>query len=67
MIEGACVAYARAVDADLQAACDGITIREPVYFHGMGKAGLFRIKKHPAVTVSNTSWAQVRSFCSEFG
>lgn len=55
MIEGACVAYARAVDADLQVACDGITIREPVYFHGMRKAGLFRIKKHPAVTVSNTS------------
>ena len=61
MLEGACIAYARAVDADL------IIAREPVYFQGKRKAGLYRTKKHPAVTVSNAAWSQVKAFCSEFG
>jgi P27 family predicted phage terminase small subunit len=26
-----------------------------------------KVKNHPAIMVSNTSWRQVRAFCSEFG
>jgi P27 family predicted phage terminase small subunit len=67
MLEGACIHYARAVKADLQIAKEGITVREPVIVNGHAHSTLTRIKKHPAVAVSNTSWLIVRSFCSEFG
>jgi P27 family predicted phage terminase small subunit len=67
MLEGACVHYARAVKADLQIAREGITVREPVIVNGHAHSTLTRVKKHPAVAVSNASWLIVRSFCSEFG
>jgi P27 family predicted phage terminase small subunit len=67
MLEGACVHYARAVQADLQIAKEGITVREPVIVNGHAHSTLTRIKKNPAVTVSDASWLIVKAFCSEFG
>ncbi len=56
MLEGACIAYARAVQADIQLGAEGITIIDEG-----------RIRKHPAVEISNRSWTLVKAFCSEFG
>ena len=66
MLEGACVGYARAVQADLIVAKDG-----PVCLHEtvdpLTMEPLQKLKTHPAVNISRAAWAQVRSFCSEFG
>lgn len=66
MLEGACVGYARAVQADLILASDG-----PVCIHETldPQTGdrMQKLKAHPAVAISNSAWSQVRSFCSEFG
>jgi len=56
MLEGACVAYARAVEAD-----------EMVRKEGLIVGGLEDPKAHPAIGISEKSWRQVRSFCTEFG
>jgi P27 family predicted phage terminase small subunit len=67
MLEGACVHYARAVKADLQIEKEGIIVREPVIVNGHAHSTLTRVKKHPAVAVSNAAWDKVKGFCSEFG
>src|SRR5579884_4462509 len=56
MLEGACVAYQRAVQADAILQREGLTVEGP---HG--------IKAHPAIGISEKMWRQVRSFCIEFG
>jgi P27 family predicted phage terminase small subunit len=66
MLEGACVHYARAVQADRQVVRFGITVEEPVV-NGEGEEIGVKIKKNPAVEVSNRSWLIARAFCSEFG
>jgi P27 family predicted phage terminase small subunit len=66
MLEGACVNYSRAVDADIQIQARGIVLEEPVIDREGMLAGI-RIKKNPAVEVSNQAWRNVRAFCSEFG
>jgi len=66
MLEGACVNYARAVQADLMLAQQGIVIGQPI-FDGNGDRVGTKIKNHPAVAVSNAAWNRVRAFCSEFG
>lgn len=75
VLEGACVNYAHAVQADQIIEKEGpvITISEivedgenergePIY-----RAVVLKIQKHPAVAVSNAAWLRVRSFCSEMG
>jgi P27 family predicted phage terminase small subunit len=32
-----------------------------------GEVVVLKIRKHPAVEVSNAAWRQLRAFCSEFG
>lgn len=66
MLEGACVNYARAVDADLMIARQGITVTESI-INDDDEVIVLRVKKHPAVEVSNAAWRQLRAFCSEFG
>jgi len=66
MLEGACVNYARAVQADLMLAQQGIVIGQPI-FDGNGQRVGTKVKNHPAVAVSNAAWNRVRAFCSEFG
>lgn len=74
MLEGACVAYARAVQADSMLAREGIVCRSWGVIKTVDKGGnpiqrrvLLKMKAHPANAISNNSWRQVRAFCSEFG
>jgi P27 family predicted phage terminase small subunit len=66
MLEGACVNYARAVEADLVLAADGLEIHETIYDKDGDEVG-YRRKAHVLIPVSNQSWNAVRAFCSEFG
>lgn len=66
MLEGACVNYARAVQADMMLDVDGITVEEST-LNDAGARVVLSVKKHPAVDISNSAWRQVRAFCSEFG
>ena len=63
-LEGACVHYARAIEAD-EILKDGCEIEEAIDVTGE-KVGT-RMKKHPAVAVSNSSWRMVKAFCSDLG
>jgi P27 family predicted phage terminase small subunit len=69
MLEGACVAYQRAVKADCEIQRDGITLR--VYkVVGEGENAeqvLVSCNIHPAIKISERAWAQVKAFCVEFG
>lgn len=67
MLEGACVNYARAVQADLQIERDGITINESYIDEETKEAIVLKVKMNPAVTVSNQAWRLLHRFCSEFG
>jgi P27 family predicted phage terminase small subunit len=66
VLEGACIGYARAVEADLMIAKEGPIVRhrtaDPVT-----REPFERVKAHPAVSISRGAWAQVRAFCTEFG
>lgn len=66
MLEGACVNYARAVQADLLVEKEGLMVEESA-LNADGEKVVLRVKYHPAITVSNAAWRQVRAFCSEFG
>jgi P27 family predicted phage terminase small subunit len=66
MLQGACVNYARAVSADLILDRDGLIVEESTV-DKHGNKIILKIRYHPAVSVSNAAWRQVRAFCSEFG
>jgi P27 family predicted phage terminase small subunit len=66
MLEGACVNYARAVQADGILQREGVTVTESVLGEG-GEVVVLKVKKHPAVEISNSAWRLLRAFCSEFG
>lgn len=66
MLQGACVNYARAVEADLAVQGAGMTVEEPV-LDEEGEVVSVRMKAHPCIAISNAAWRQVRGFCSEFG
>lgn len=66
MLEGACVNYARAVEADEAITKDGLEIHETIYDKDGDEVG-YRRKSHPLIAVSNMSWRNVKGFCSEFG
>jgi P27 family predicted phage terminase small subunit len=67
MLEGACVNYARAVEADQIVARDGIMLNISRIDEESGEVVLLKTQYNPAITVSNAAWRQVRAFCSEFG
>lgn len=66
MLEGACWAYARAVEAELIRDRDGSIVYEKTITED-GEVIILKTKKHPAVEVGNRAWLLVRAFCSEFG
>jgi len=66
MLEGACVNYQRAVEADLLIAKHGMIIAEPITDNQGNRIGQ-RARTNPAVAISNACWRTVHSFCSEFG
>lgn len=67
MLEGACVSYGRAVAADLILDRDGLIVEESVVDKDSGERVVLKVRKHPAVEISNRSWMLVKGFCSEFG
>lgn len=69
MLEGACVNYARAVDADEAIAVKGLTIKVSRVV-GEGECQEVIVldeKPRPEVAISDKCWKNVRTFCSEFG
>ncbi|MCU1326666.1 MAG: phage terminase small subunit family [Bryobacterales bacterium] len=66
MLEGACVAYQQAVQADEIITREGPVCRTES-LDPQTKKSIMKLKVHPAVTISRSAWSQVRSFCSEFG
>jgi P27 family predicted phage terminase small subunit len=66
MLEGACVNYARAVQADQQVTREGITVQETSVTDD-GEVIVLKTKANPAVAVSNAAWRHLRAFASEFG
>lgn len=67
MLEGACVGYARAVEADLMVADEGLIVTESRIDDESGEVIILKRKNHPAIAISRAAWNQVRSFCGEFG
>jgi P27 family predicted phage terminase small subunit len=67
MLEGACVNYAKAVQADLLVLAGGVTLEEPIIDPETGEQKGVKIKRNPADVVSNRAWGLVKAFCSEFG
>lgn len=65
ILEGACVSYARAIEAD-EILKDGCEVEEPFVDKVTGAIGHV-LKKHPAVAVSNVSWRRAKAFCAELG
>lgn len=67
MLEGACVAYARAVAADLILETEGLTFKDSYIDAESKEVIVLKIRKHPAVEISNRAWLLVKAFCVEFG
>jgi P27 family predicted phage terminase small subunit len=66
MLEGACVAYQQAVQADTIVAKEGPVCRLNTV-DPQTKYPIEKLKAHPAVSISRSAWAQVRAFGTEFG
>jgi len=67
MLEGACVNFARAVEADLMLQIEGLVTIQDIVTNSAGEVICIKKKSHPAVAISSKAWSLVRSFCSEFG
>lgn len=66
MLEGACVNYQRAVASDLVLAKQGLTVTESAVTK-TGQVVVLKVRKHPCVDISSSSWRNFRAFASEFG
>lgn len=66
VLEGACVNYALAVQADKVLDKKGLTV-EISALDDDGKVYVLKVQKRPEVSISNAAWLRVRSFCSEMG
>lgn len=67
-LEGYCLSYARAIEAEIKLSAEGLTIES----HSEKQTATVMsitttIKKNPAATVAHEAWARVRAFASEFG
>jgi P27 family predicted phage terminase small subunit len=65
MLEGACVGYERAVQADLLLQKEGLVVEDCKIVKDV--IIVLKRRAHPAIMISRTSWRQVQAFCSEFG
>jgi len=66
MLEGACVGYQRAVEADLILNKSGLLLTRTIVDQKT-KEHITKLTAHPAVAISMSSWSQVKAFSSEFG
>src|SRR5258708_6801053 len=60
MLEGACVAYARAVQADLLVAKQGLICTRTVTDPLTGDQ-FEQLRAHPAIAISRSSWSQAKA------
>ncbi len=67
MLQGACVNYSRAVEADLIVKKDGLIVEESTLDKETGEKIVLRRRTHPALGISRTCWMLTHKFCSEFG
>jgi P27 family predicted phage terminase small subunit len=69
VLVGACMNYARALQAEALIDSDGLIIEEPIVKGRGEKAEVvgYRKRTNPAVFVANSAWMRVHKFCSEFG
>jgi P27 family predicted phage terminase small subunit len=66
MLEGACLNYARAVQAEKVIDRVGPVITESIVTDD-GQVVVLRVKAHPAGTIAVKRWTLVKGFCTEFG
>jgi P27 family predicted phage terminase small subunit len=69
MLEGACVNYARAVEADAAIAEKGLTIKQVAIIgeKGSEETVVLNEKARPEVAISKACWVAAKAFLSEFG
>jgi P27 family predicted phage terminase small subunit len=67
ILEGLCVNYVRAVEADLLLERDGCDLHEPIVDRTTGDVIAHKVKNHPAVARSNLCWRNVQMFASDLG
>lgn len=65
-LAGYCHSFARWFEAEKLVKKYGVVVREPVLLMGT-PTGYFRLKKNPAVTVSEAAQKTMRAFLCEFG
>ena len=63
-LEGGCLAYQAAIEAEEVLATEGSTVEEPIVRKGavVGSAQ----RSHPANRIRNAAWARFQSFCDRF-
>ncbi len=69
-LEGLCVAYARAVEADKVLAREGLTVDvKKEIDDGDGRKKLVTVMTYqrPEVAISHNCWRRYKEFCAEFG
>ena len=64
-LEGGCLAYQAAVEAEEVLIREGFTVEEPIVRKGVVVGSARR--SHPANRVRNAAWARFQSFCDRFG
>lgn len=67
MLQGACVNFGRALQADKIIRKEGPVVTESMIHPKTDEVVVLRQKVHPAVTVSNQAWRLLHRFCTEFG
>jgi P27 family predicted phage terminase small subunit len=66
MLEGLCLNYSRAMQAERVLQEKGLTI-EMVRFDDRGHETGSYVQQRPEVSIASKAWAAVRLYCSEFG
>lgn len=66
-LEAACVAYQRAVDADMILEKEGLMVYEKYVDPESEEVVILKVRKHPANEISNRNWLTVKAFSVEFG
>ena len=66
LLEGLCVQYARAAEADQQVRREGLLVEVSVT-NREGTQNRKELRTNPAVSVSNAAWKLLRGFASDFG
>jgi P27 family predicted phage terminase small subunit len=66
-LEGVCVAYARAVEADKALAEKGMTIEVRQWDKKAEEFVVINETQRPEVNISHNCWRRYKEFCTEFG